>query len=345
MKKFTSVQLTPIQIETWISKNFKYKKVSGGRQIRINNPFHEDSDYHFWISLYETELKNGPLKGTKGYWVHDYRPGIYASSFLGFVKKFRNLSYHQALSEVTGKTSIELRAQLRYNLREEKEEEKKEDIEFVELPEGSVPLTGSKDCLARQIALNYLYNRMIDDELIEKYKLHFTVSSIVFPYYEYGCLSFWQQRDILNKVFNFPDSEKTGLNKTDYVFGFDYVEPHSDLRVVESIFNSMTVGDNCIASGGAILAGKQKQLIKALRPKRLVWCPDRDKAGVASLIKNYFEFKDDFPMAYCLPPNPINDWNEMEQKQGKGSARQFIEQNTKNLNLSDIIRFKMMVNK
>lgn len=337
--------ITEYHIETWIAKNFTYKKAGNGRQLRINNPFTVDDNYHLWISLEITPLKKGPYKGKKDYWVNDFRPGMFHGSFVNFVKKYRNISYNKAVSEITGKTGGELKSFLKYQYNKSKEVkvEEEEVEEFINLPEGSSPFSDNKTHRLKQIALNYLNQRMINDELVEKYDLHYTLSTIVFPYYEYGVLVYWQQREILNKKFLFPDSEKTGLSKTDYVFGFDFVEPHSILIVVESIFNSMSVGDGCIASGGAVIAGKQKQKIIALRPKTIILSPDNDKAGIASLIKNYYELKGITIITYCLPPKGIKDWNEYEQKFGRGSSRIYIDSNYKILGLSEIIRFKTLI--
>jgi len=325
------MKITPQQIESWVGRHFPYKKVSNGRQLRINNPFDPlDNDYHFWISLEETILKRGPKKGSKNYWAHDFRFSKHSSSFVGFVKKFKNIDYHQAIRDITG-NSDDYRSTLIEN--KKVDEETREVI--IELPKGSKLLKDYSNIIIQ----NYLNNRKVNQERIEKYQLYSTPTSIVFPYFEYGDMVFWQSREVLNKAFKFPDSKLTGLKKTDFVFGFDMVEPYSELFIVESIFNSISIGDNCIATGGAIIAGKQKLKITALRPSIVILAPDHDEAGIASLIRNYYELRNDFKIGYCLPLKGL-DWNDMDQKNMNPS--EFIRSNYRELSLVDIIRFKQM---
>jgi len=326
------MRITPQQIEAWVKKNFQYKMASGGKQIRINNPFDNDDDYHMWVSLSITPLKKGPYIGKKNYWVHDFR-GTYASSFVGFVKRYLNTNYRQAVSAVVGE-----KVDPSFYLRED--EEVKEEIETIlELPQGSKPIIGDKESRARMHAINYLEGRCVNLEKIEKYNIYYTVSSVVFPYFEYGNIVYWQERNLLNKIFMFPDSS-TGANKTDFLYGFDMVNPESTIYIVESIFNCISIGDSCLASGGAVLAGEQLNRLKMLRPKKIVLAPDNDKAGISSLIKNYYQIKEICPIFYSLPPKP-DDWNDIEQKT-KDSRRIMLE-NEKKLDLLASIKLQELL--
>lgn len=333
------IELTPVQIENWVSSHFKYKKRSGGRQLVINNPFDGDSGYHFWISTVKSALKQGKNKGKVGYWVFDFRPGVFAGSLINFVMKYRKLNYFQAIQELTGLKRGDLKSILRQDFRKKQEIEKEEEEEkCLELPKFSKILTEESDnSKIKQIALNYLHNRAINNEKIQHYSLYYTPVTIVFPYVEYGLTVYWQERELLNKKFNFPDAIKTGLNKTDFVFGFDHVDPNDDVVIVESIFNCMSIGHNCIASGGATISGKQPLKISALSPRTLILAPDFDEAGLKSLIGNYYLLKNKFKLAYCLPPS-VDDWNDMDKNNGIGTALRYIEKNVKYLNLSELVK-------
>lgn len=326
------MRLTPQQIESWVKKNFQYKMASGGKQIRINNPFdNSDDDYHMWISLTITALKKGPIKGTKNYWVHDFR-GTYASTFIGFVKRYLHTSKGQAFAAVAnGKIDPSM-----YLV----EDEEVEEVETIlELPPGSKPIIGSPDSKARGFAVGYLNNRGVDLVKIDKYKIHFTVSSVVFPYFEYGNIVYWQERNLMNKIFMFPDSS-TGTKKTDFLYGFDMVNPESTLYIVESIFNCISIGDSCLASGGAILAGEQLDRLKMLRPKGVVLAPDNDKAGIMSLVRNYYQLKDLCPLFYSIPIG-IDDWNDIEQK--TRDSRKVMLKNVKKMDLVAIVRLQELL--
>jgi DNA primase len=240
--------------------------------------------------------------------------------------KYRQLSYHGAIQEILGN---------RINIKQIQSVLSDPETIDLQLPEMSKLLSDNDDNNLRNIALNYLHNRAISDEIIAKYQLYYTPTTIVFPYIEYGIIAYWQEREILNKKFNFPDARITGLNKSDYLFGFDNVEPNSEVVVVESIFNCMSIDDNCVATGGAIMTGKQPDKLRALLPKSVVLCPDNDKAGLESLKDNYFLLERDFKIGYCLPPKDL-DWNDMDRQYGIGSARQYIMKNKSFLSISEL---------
>jgi DNA primase len=330
-----AVKLSQQQIENWVARNFpSYKRKSHGRQLVINSPFTLDTGFHFWIATEQTWTKEREgRKPRLGYWVHDFRPGQgkHNTSFIKFVMEIRGLSYHAAVQEVVGGTKQSVREMIRSSLkqRETEEDDPEPDTEEpekeIELPSGSRPFTDNTIPQARQISLNYLASRKVSEETATRLHLHYTMGEIVFPYIEYGSIVFWQTREILNKRFLFPDETKTGLMKTDYLYNFDNVEPSDYAAVVESIFNCISLGDGCLASGGAVIAGKQVQKLKALNPQTLVLAPDNDKAGYQSLSDNYFLLKKNFNLAYCLPPDGIKDWNDLEKRDGVGSARRYFD--------------------
>jgi DNA primase len=326
------IKLATEQIEKWVSTQFQYKKRSHGRQIIINNPFGDDGDYHLWISTTETPLKKGPRKGHMGYWVIDHRPGKFKGSLFKFVMEYKKCSYSQAVSELTSARGKDLK----YLLRQNRQPEEKEVPEStIKIPDFSKPISVDSKELANTAARNYLHGREIRDDVIISALLHYTPVSIVFPYLEYGEIVFWQERELLNKRFLFPDENKTGLAKTDYLYGFDNVEPKEDVIVVESIFNCLSIGADCVATGGATISGKQPQKMRALLPRYVVLAPDNDKAGKQSLVKNYFLLKDSFKLGFCLPPKDL-DWNDMDRMYGPGTARSHIEAKSDVLTLSKI---------
>ena len=206
----------------------------------------------------------------------------------------------------------------------------------VELPPLSKPFTDKSFPQARQLALNYLNSRKVSEQTAIKQQLHYTPNSIVFPYVEYDTIVFWQSRDLIEKKFLFPDESLTGLAKTDYLYNFDNIEPGDDIIIVESIFNCISLGDGCVASGGAIISGAQPRKLRVFNPKVLILAPDNDDAGKKSLRSNFFLLHKDFALAYCLPPLGVKDWNDFEQARGVDSARKYVERNTYALTLSKI---------
>lgn len=332
------LKITPDQVESWISRNFQYKKKSGGRQIIINNPFNGDTGYHFWISLEDRKNKHGKV----GYWVHDFRTNQYDGSFVSFVKKYRNISYFAALSEVCGKSNLK---DVLRSIKSEPEPEP-EIEEYISLPSLSNLFT--VESKAGDLALKYLESRGVSKERVLELGLYYTPVSIVFPYIEYGSLVYWQERYVIEKRFVFPDESKTGLSKTDFLYNFDYAEqPHGNIVIVESIFNCISIGDDCVATGGATISsdGKQVAKLEALLPKLVVLAPDNDPAGINSLLDNLLVLKKrlDCSFAYCIPPKGIKDWNDLDQRDGSGSSRNYIKDNSCMLDIKTAMRLRQMV--
>ena len=80
------VTITPNQVEAWVAKYFDYKTRKGGEELRINNPFNEDTGYHFNIST--SKLACNDWRGNE--WA-GYNPNSgrrYKCTFLRFVKLF-----------------------------------------------------------------------------------------------------------------------------------------------------------------------------------------------------------------------------------------------------------------
>lgn len=329
-------------IEQWVSRNFPdYKKRSHGKQLVINNPFDGDAGRHFWISTTEEINKHNK----KGFFVHDFRPGRakFSGSFINFVRKYKNISYFAAIAEVTGGDIRTLRDELRSARIKEDKEPEEEHIEIeIKLPTASRQFTDESTPTIRKMALNYLKSRCVSEETAIKMFLHYTPGTLVFPYIEYGNVVFWQERDIGCKRFNFPNEQTTGLIKTNYLYNFDNVEPCDYIIVVESIFNCISVGDNCVATGGATISGRQPQKLKVFNPSLIILAPDNDDAGIKSIRDNFFLLHKDFKLAYSIPPGD-EDWNDMDQKSGVGIAKNYIENHTFGLTLPVVDRLMSRV--
>lgn len=328
-----SFKITGQQVENWVARNFEYKKRSNGKQLTVCNPMDGDDGWHFWISLIPDKNRHGKTN----FWVHDFRPGHkqWDGSFLNFVQTYKKISYFDAVKEVTGESAANIKLMLR-NIK--KDEIQEEEIKFIRMPESAKPFSDKADTVARKITLNYLNSRKISEDKAIKNKLHYTVSSVVFPYYEYGALVYWQERDIMNKVFNFPNEEEYKVGKTDFIYGFDNIEPQSDVVIVEAIIGALTIEDNAAATGGADIVGKQIKKLKVLDPRIVVLAPDSDEAGIKSLRNNFFALRSMFKLAYCIPPSPYKDWNEFDQNDGIGSSRNYINKNVAYLTMADMIR-------
>lgn len=336
-----SINLKPEQIEAWVARHFEYKRRKNGEELLICNPFDGDSNFKFNIS---TIKKKSKRSGAEGYWVHDWRPSAQynSGSFLKFVQKYKGLSFREALRDVCGKE-----ANLKHILKSTKFIKSEEVTETIlALPGNAVPIQNAKWPKFQAIACKYLLSRGIDLKIAKSFQIHYTPTTIVFPYLEYEMIVYWQSRTIVGKKFEFPDERKVGIGKSDFLYGFDNAEPRGRVFVTEAIFDAISIGPGGLASGGASIAGSQLKKLRALSPSELVLAPDNDKQGKRSIYENWLLLRDHYNLFYILPPEPFKDWNEMicsykSLNEGLENTRKHLHNNLKKLTMAEALKFRL----
>jgi len=333
-------QIPPEKISAWVYKNFhECKPRKEGDELRINNPFNGDEGLHFNISV---------IKGC----VHDFRGDSWAGynlagnpqkkTFIRFVQKYLTqqrgrCSFSEALQDVLGVSSGALslmKWQKRRLLPETKDEAS------LELPEGTIEFNTTSQLSSG--LLSWLASRGVDDKKIKKFKIMHSGFDIVWPYYEYDpdTIVYWQSRSRINKIFRFP-SESIGVTKGQFFYGFDQVEPASFIIITESIFNCLTLEDQCLATGGASLTETQVKKIKLLGPREgIILAPDHDKAGIESIAHNANMLQSlGYKIFYALPPiiklpdgKMSNDWNDLIKVTNIKEIRSIFEKSVKSYN-------------
>lgn len=314
------MKIPPKAIKNWITKNFTYKERND--EILICSPFDHDTKYKFNIN---PELGLCHDWRGDGRWAGSANPvtGKRNCSFIKFVQLYRRCSYYEALKEVLGSGYII----------DNKVTKPVEKISDVSLPNGAKLLSDNNDTFATR-AKKYLNGRGVDEAQIKEHKLYYDVFDIIWPYYEYDEIVYWQSRSIMRKMFAFPKN----TNKADYVYGFDLVEPASYLVIVEAIFGVHTLGPQTIATGGASIADGQLRKVRLIGPKDgVVLSPDLDQAGIDSVIHNYKLFGNLYPMFYSLVPEIeidgklLKDWNELytDAKMSLQDIRKIFNDNIK----------------
>lgn len=332
-------RLTPNQIENWVARHFDYRRRKGGEELLICNPFDGDDDFKFNIS---TIPKTSKRTGNSGYWVHDWRPSAqhHNGSFIKFVQKYKGLTFKEALKDVCGE-EIDLRSILSPR---RKEVEPEEPEKLITLPSTAIPIDQPKWPKIHQMALNYLESRGISLVDAKTYRLHYTPTSIVFPYIEYDMIVYWQSRTIIGKKFEFPDQRDTGQGKSFYLYGFDNAEPHGTVYIAEAIFCAISLGPGGLASGGAQLSDGQRRKLRALSPSEVVLAPDNDEEGTKSIYTNWQLLRGSFNLGYVLPPQPFKDWNDIvksynNKSDGLEFVRKYIHENTQPLTTKSAMQF------
>jgi hypothetical protein len=251
-----------------------------------------------------------------------------------------NCSYTDALKDVLGSSvSIsEVRNQV-YRQQQEDEEERKRSVSLG-LPKKPKYLADADDKIAGAIC-RWLHKRGIDDRKIKKYKLMYKGFSVIWPYFEYDEIVYWQSRSITSKMFEFPKLD-CGVEKSEFIYGFDYVEPSSSVSITEAIIDAQTIEDQALASGGAVLQERQIRKIKALNPRDgIILAPDNDEAGLKSILSNAKALKPyGFPLYFSIPPmieyvdndgeeQVTKDWNDIGKIEGFDKVKTIMQDEIK----------------
>ena len=315
------MRLPPDKIYAWITSNFDVKERKNGEELRICNPFNGDRKFHLNINIEKALCHD--FRGDSD-WA-GYTPGgkLAPRTFLNFVQLYLDCSYTQAVKEVLGSSSS-----ARLFLRHRKlqgEVEAKKDLSFG-LPRGAESLLDPKCPKAAATILYWLLSRGIDRRKIEKYGIMHAGLDVVWPYFEFDELVYWQSRSRTDKRFLFPDTS-VGVGKSDFLYGFDHVEPASYLIVTEAIFDCQTLERQCVASGGVDLSDRQLRKIKFLGPRDgIILAPDNDIPGVKSILANAQRLEIlGFPLFFSIPPeieytrddgttDVTKDWNDLLSK-------------------------------
>lgn len=291
----------PEHIHGFMVSHFECKPRKGGIELCINNPFDGDTGHNFNVNVQKATC-------------HDWRSDGWADgrsrTFMRFVCKYLNCSYKDAIKAVSGDDVASRLASIKFD-----DIVEPVVVEHVKLPDGSKRLIDASSMMSK-ILFKWLRSRGVDREMVEQYDIHYSGTDVVWPYYEFDELVYYQCRDRMSKVFKFPSSS-IGVSKGMFVYGFDMVRPSTDTIITESIFCAMTLGSQCVATGGASMTPLQVRKIRALNPKDgVILSPDNDEAGIKSLMHNFDLLKPYFKIFYSLPPKVYNgvkikDWNEL----------------------------------
>lgn len=314
--------IPPEKVAAWMERNFPGCRTRrDGAEYTIPNPFRLGDDGNKF---------NVSVKGVCHDWRgDDWAPinpktGRRSTGFVNFVRLYKKCSWQQALKDVLGQNS--------YLLQRPKEDEPEVVEHYVKLPSGAVPIVGSPHAKSAGMAIKWLAGRGVDLQLIERYDIHHTPSSdVVWPYYEYDSMVYWQSRSTIDKKFMFPP--KSVADK-DFFYGFDHAEPNGHVIITEAIFCTLTLGEQAMASGGAAMSERMVRKLRLLEPcDGVILAPDNDLAGLKSVLDNAPLIQAaGYKAYYSLPPKlrmkngkMSKDWNDLEELMGKTEVRELME--------------------
>lgn len=324
------LKIPPEKITRWLDLNFPdAKKRKLGVEYVVINPLKPNQEKPRLNINTET---GGCHDWTGDEWAGAPNPktGKRPCNIVRLIQLMRGCSYRQALEELLG-SSVHL-----YYTGKPEEKEEKEELQEVplEIPLGYKPLLGPDDFFSARVH-NYLIKRGYTHEQIIKENIHYRGPDMLWLYTEFGELVYMQSRNVVSKKFWFPPNEikndkgdvigKLEVTKEDVLYGFDDVPKSNYVIITESIFNKVSLGVHCVATGGAAMCDGQIKRLKFLNPQHgVILAPDNDKAGLESIIANGdLLLEHGFKAYWSIPPRVligvdengkdryVKDWNEL----------------------------------
>lgn len=304
-------QPTPEQIKTFLTNHFEVKPRKNGTELRICNPFTDDDGFKFSVNV---------NNGLAHCWTGDEWAGQASStgkrnqSFVHFVSLYLKCTHREAIKAITAGEATP-------TYTKHKDEKPKQPVVSIALPAGSQLLDDSSKI--SRILLNWVASRGLTYERVKQLKLMRTEVEVIWPYFEYDELVYWQLRHFVDKRFRFPSEEEYGVSKTQFFYNFDNIEPTGEVAITEAIFDCLSI-EQCLASGGADLGAVQLRKLKLLNTsKYVILAPDNDGPGVMSVINNGKRLTEHgFKVAFSIPPaieykssdgltKTTKDWNDI----------------------------------
>lgn len=338
------MNLPEAKVIAWIKARFEFKTRKRNTEYLICNPFDGDSGFNFNINV--ASGKCWDWRGNE--WAGPINPKTNKRncSFINFVMKFMKCGFRQALESILNSKDVKQYLNSHYVA------EQLPELTGATIPIGYTKLSEDNSKPAVYVK-NWLKYRGYTEEDIGAHDIKSSGTCVLWPYYEYEELVYWQARSAMTKSFEFPNELTTGLKKTNYLYGFDLVEPASSYYIItESIFVAYTLGAQALASGGAALDDNQISKLRLLSADGwVILAPDNDVAGVKSVISNGDKLHGyGFKVCFSLPPTEyggkkIKDYNELitDCKLSRDAIRSIFDDSIQQYNLKSKLQLLQMV--
>lgn len=239
-----------------------------GDEFLINSPFTNDSKFHMYIN---------PDKGV----YNDFKTSN-SGLIVNFISEYLSLNRADTIKYLISKY---------YSVSGAKELEEviEEEEAILEMPKNIYFFSNSKQGLLYNKAYNYLLNRNIPKENINKLGFIYDGSSdyhntIFIPFYENKEIVYFITRDFSGySGIRYKNPEK--LNSKNFVFNVDKIK--DEVFIFEGVLDVLTLKDQVgTATLSADMSAEQVRKIKRKKPKRIIMVPDHDDTGKSTLIKN-----------------------------------------------------------
>jgi hypothetical protein len=150
----------------------------------------------------------------------------------------------------------------------------------LKFPDHYVRLLNKSDMFAKR-AQNYIKNRGFNLYRLDNLKFGYFedgpyMGYIFIPYWSHGELVYWSARSFMDhqrKYLN-PKSDEVKVGKNDIFFNEDALYVYDEIKLVEGAFDSLSVGNDSVATSGWSFSHIQVDKILKSPVKRLVFIPD-----------------------------------------------------------------------
>lgn len=348
------IKIPPVKIKQWLDRNFPSAKTrKGEREYVVCNPLKDQNQPRLNINV-ESGLCHD-WTGDEWAGAPNPRTGKRTCHVTRLIQLIRGCSYKDAIKELLGDSPYT------YETVDSIDQSVETPVEYtkIQIPVGYEPLLDSVDFFSDRV-LRYLIKRGYSQTQILKENIHYLGANILWLYTEFGELVYMQSRNVTSKQFWFPPNEvkdasgniisKLEVTKEDALYGFDDVPKSNYVIITESIFNKVSLGDHCVASGGAAMTDGQIKRLKFLNPvSGVILAPDNDKAGVESIIANGdLLLSNGFKVFWSIPPRIqigpdeyIKDWNELHTNLGFNHDKIIETMNKTLVPYNDITKIKI----
>jgi hypothetical protein len=152
----------------------------------------------------------------------------------------------------------------------------------IDLPPGFV-LLNMGDSQWGKSARNYIKKRGFDIDQLSLKGFGYCISGkyqgyIIMPFYYSGNLVYFNARRYLSNgpKFNNPEIEEVGIGKSQLIYNIDALGLYDEVKIVESVLNAETLGDDVISTGGKIISNYQTSIIIKSPVKKITMILDPD---------------------------------------------------------------------
>jgi len=213
--------------------------------------------------------------------------------------------------------------------------EKKEKIQ-ISLPSEFIPLSNHLNQFKAKEALNYLYERGIDDELIKEFNIGYCYKGkyynrIIIPSYdEIGKLNYfigrWFPKEKNKLKYLNPD-----VDKQDIVFSYQKLNLDSTIYLVEGVFDHLVV-PNSIPLLGKVVSSNLLNILHEKTSQNIVILLDGDAKKDTINIYNTLNFGDlRGRLKVCVPENDL-DPSKINQDLGRKGIINLLRTSRTNIN-------------